>query len=112
MKDAAVWISEDDLGSLSLEILDYVDRISEIFDKLNACIDKLPNHYQGEPCREFMNKYQELSTYFPIIKGNLTTYSDDLISLINKMRDNDKYLTTLFQEFTDDTTRKTKSMTN
>lgn len=112
MEDAKVWINEDDLGSLSLEILDYVDRISEIFDKLNDCVSKLPNSYQGESCRDFMRKYQEVSAYFPIIKSNITTYSDDLISLINKLRENDKYLVTLFQAFTDETINKTKSITN
>ena len=40
-------INEDELSALSLEILDYSDRISEIFDKMDSCMDKLPNYYQG-----------------------------------------------------------------
>lgn len=110
--DIVAGINEDELSSLSLEILDYSDRISEILDKIDSCMDKLPNHYKGSPCTVLINQYNELKPYFSIIKNNIISYSDDLIALIKKMQDNDKTLTTLFQNYTDGAKDKLKSITN
>ena len=110
MGDVLVGINEDDLGNLSLEVLDYVDRISDIFDKIDANIDLLKQQYQGEPCDDIVNFYNELTPYYSIIKENIISYSDDFIELINKMRENDKYLTTLFENYTDEAKDKTKSI--
>ena len=110
MRDIIAGINEEDLSNLSFEVLDYADRISEIFDKLNACMDRLPNHYQGIPCNDIMNLYNKLVPYYSIIKENIISYSDDFIELIKKMQENDNYLTTLFQEYTDDTKNKIKSI--
>lgn len=103
-------INEEDLSSLSIEVLDYADRITEIFDKIDACMDRLPDYYQGESCSALMNFYNELVPYYSIIKNNIVSYSDDFIELIKKMQDNDKYLVTLFQNYTDDAINKIKSI--
>ncbi len=110
--DVVAGINEDELSLLSLEILDYSDRITEIFDKIDSCMDRLPNYYQGTPCVALMNYYKQLTTYYSIIRDNIVTYSDDLIALIKKMQENDKFLTTLFQNYTDDTKNKMKSIIN
>ncbi len=112
MKDIVAAINEDDLTSLSLEILDYADRISEIFDKIDSCMEKLPNNYQGQSCTEIINYYKELAAFYPIVKENIRSYSDDFITLIKKMESNDKYLVTLFQNYTDETIKKVKSIEN
>lgn len=110
--DVVAGINEDELSLLSLEILDYSDRITEIFDKIDSCMDRLPNYYQGTPCVALMSYYKQLTTYYSIIRDNIVTYSDDLIALIKKMQENDKFLTTLFQNYTDDTKNKMKSIIN
>lgn len=112
MKDVVAGINEDELSNLSLEVLDYADRISEIFDKIDAFMDRLPSYYQGESCSALINYYKELTPYYSIIKNNIVSYSDDFIELIRKMQDNDKYLVTLFQNYTDDTINKIKSIMN
>lgn len=112
MKDIVAGINEDELSNLSLEILDYVDRISSIFDKIDLCMEKLPNHYQGEPSDAIIRYYNELTPYYGVIKDNLRSYSDDFMELIKKMQDNDKYLVTLFQNYTDETRNKIKSIKN
>ncbi len=102
-------INEDELGKLCVEILDYSDRISEIFDKVDSCMESLPNHYQGLPCVELLNYYNDLKTYYSTIKNNIISYSDDLITLIKKMQAGDEQLTKLFQTYTDDTNKMIKS---
>lgn len=110
MKDFVTYIKEDDLSSLSLEILDYSDRISEIFDRIDDCINKLPNHYQGTSCDKLINHYRGLAEQYPVIKQNIVSYSDDLVTLIKKMHENDKYIASLFQNYTADTRGKTRSV--
>ena len=110
MEDFVTGIKEDELSNLSIEILDYSDRISEIFDKLDSCIEKLPTYYQDQACTKLINYYRELAEYYPVIKRNINSYSDDLVSLIKKMRENDKYISSLFQGYTEDTKNKIKSV--
>lgn len=110
MKDFVMGIKEDELSSLSIEVLDYSDRISEIFDKIDACVNKLPMHYQGQACSKLINYYCQLAENYLIIKQNFTSYSDDLTTLIKKVRENDKYFASLFQSCTEDTKSKIKSV--
>lgn len=110
MSNVVAAINEAELGELSLDILNYIDRISVIFDKIDTCMEKLPNHYKGPSSRELLKLYQEFKIYRPIMKSNLISYSDDFIELIKKMKENDKYLVTLFQNFADETTNKAKSI--
>lgn len=112
MDDLLLGINEDDLSSLSLEVLDYADRIAEIFDRIDACMDKLPIYYQGEPCDIIMNKYKELTPYYETIKDNIRSYSDDFIALIRHMQDNDKKFASIVYGYADDTKVKTKSIDN
>ena len=110
MKDVLVGINEDELSNLSLEIIDYADKISEIFDRITECVDRVRGQYDGEPVGKIINNYQNLAEYCPVIKDNIISYSDDLIALIKKMHENDKSLVTLFQEYTDEAINKKKSI--
>ena len=112
MKDFVTGIRENELSSLSIEILDYSDRISEIFDKLDSCISKLPTYYQDPACTKLINYYRGLSKNYSTIKKNLMSYSDDLTTLIKKVRENDKYAASLFQNYTEETKNKIKSVEN
>lgn len=109
MIDAVAGINEEELNSLSLEIIDRKDRISEILEKINACMGRLEDCYQGPPYDKIMQYYEELSSSFPTIKDNIKSYSDDLQTLITKMHENDQYLAGLFQDLTDDVVRQTNS---
>lgn len=112
MNDLSYSISEDELGILSFEVLDYADRISEIFNKLDLCIEQLSLQYQGQACVEIVNHYKQLKQSFPVIKRNLRTYSDDFIKLIQRMQESDTYLAGLLQDKTEETRKKTESIKN
>ena len=110
MENIVVGINHEELSNLCLEIIDYADDTSEIFDKMNNCIDKLSSYCDGDHINKIMSNYRQLSVYFPIIKDNIVSYSDDLIALIKKMQENDKYLSTLFQNYSDEIVSKTRSI--
>ena len=112
MKNVVMGINEDGLKSLSLEVIDSADRISEIFDKIDACMDKLSGCYQDSSSVKLLEYYNDFRENYSVIKGNIKSYSDDFIELIEKMRENDNYLISLFQNYTNDTYDKIKSIEN
>src|SRR5574344_2490387 len=95
-----------------MEILDYVERISEIFEKINLKIESLPNSYKSQSCMEFINSYNAFKSNYSIIKNNMTSYSDDLITLIKRMHETNDYLVTTFQKLTIDAKSKANKIEN
>lgn len=110
MIDAVAGINEEELNSLSLEIIDRKDRISEILEKINACMGRLEDRYQGPPYDKIMQYYEELSASYPTIKENIKSYSDDFQALINKMHENEKLLAGLFQDLTDEVNKQANTI--
>lgn len=91
-------INETRLQELSVEVLDYRDKISEIFDKLDACMERLPNCYRGKPSEKLVEKYDEIKLNFPNVKTSIKNCADDLSFLVLKMQENDKNWATIFQQ--------------
>ena len=90
-------------------MLDYKERVSRIFDRIDSVMNRLESCFQGPPCNKIMERYQAVQAAYPVAEGNLVSYSDDFITLINRMRENDKYLSGLFQGFTEDKYDKAKT---
>lgn len=103
-------INEDELGSLALEILDYVDRISDLFSKIDSEVAKLPSSYKGRASTEFIGMYNDFSQNYHVIKGNLKSYSDDLIELIRKTKENDRLVSNILDSKTEDNEAKLRSI--
>ncbi|NLC48220.1 MAG: hypothetical protein GX758_02550 [Tenericutes bacterium] len=103
-------INEPELNSLSMEILDNAELISELFDKIDSKIEELPEIYKSNSCLELINSYKDFRANYAVIKNNIVSYSDDLISLGNNMRENADYLTDMFVKYTQDTRSKTKEI--
>lgn len=100
MNDVIAGIKERELNELSLEIIRYRDRISDLFEKVDACFERIQLVYSGEPSDRISSYAKELHSSFSIAKENIKSYADDFTTLIHKMRENDQYLAGLFQEFT------------
>lgn len=111
MDNVIAGINEGELNALSIEVLDYRDRISEIFEKIDARIDRLRAVYQGPPCDRIVNYYNAIRPTFAIIKDNLRSYSDDLTTLIDKMSENEKYLALLFDDLSGQIEQKNQNNT-
>ena len=108
-KEVVAGINEEELRALSVEMIERADRISEIFERIEAQMDRLPACYQGPPCAKLIERYRSIKSSFPTIKSNLTSYAGDFTTLIRKMRENDKYLSRLFEGMTADNKSKLKS---
>ncbi len=103
-------INEDALASLSVNVLDYSDRIMELFEKIDYQMSRLSKYYDSEACKIIISKYNDLAQNYEIIKNNFCVYSDDLVTLIKKMRDNSRYIASLIDKFKDATEEQAKKI--
>ena len=110
--EVVAWIREEELGMLAMEIANDADKISEVFSKIDACMGKVSAYYSGAPSKKILQRYDELKANYPVMKENIVSYSEDLITLISKMRENDKYLASLFREYINETNDHTKVAEN
>ena len=102
MDKVVAGIKDKELNELSLEVIKYRDRISDLFEKVDACLERLQSCYAGEPSEKIAAYAEDLHLSFSAAKDNIKSYSDDFTTLIRKMRENDQYLSGLFQEFTEE----------
>lgn len=90
MPDLEIAMNEENLAELSFEVEDYVDRISEIFEKYNIAISKLSINYKSEACQKILNYYEEIKKTFPIVKNNIKKYAEDYRNVIRILKSEDK----------------------
>ncbi|MBR2753875.1 hypothetical protein IKD82_01800 [Candidatus Saccharibacteria bacterium] len=102
-------IHEENLNTLALEVIDYADQISGLFSQISACVEKLPDALQGPSGKTLMDRYQALKSSYPTIKDNIISYSEDFTTLIQKMKEDDKYLANLADQFAADTKTQIKT---
>ena len=112
MKDTLLAINDETLGTLSLEVLDYVDDISEIFEEIDKQMSSLSACYQGKSRNLISAYYSDVKKNYSIIKNNIKSYSDDFICLINKMQANDKTAGNKAQDYISDIKNKVRSEKN
>lgn len=103
-------INEDALRDLCMEILDYNERILEIFDKVDNCVEDLQEYYKCSSYNTFKNAYNDLRRNYQVIKESINSYSDDFITLIQRMHENEKYLVNIFGDLTEDYKLKAKQI--
>lgn len=110
MDEVVGGIRETDLGTLSFEILDYADRIMDIFLKIDNKMESLSDYYQGDSFDELNEYYSLLKSNYDAVKSNIVSYSDDLVELIRKMHETDSRIANIFEEFSKDTNNNLESI--
>ncbi len=109
MTDVVAGIKEEELRSLSLEILSYRDIISIVLSEIHFMIKSLDNYYQGPPCKKILAKYDDLSDQYPVLGSNLKNYSKDLQAVIKKMHAGEKKLSSSLNKSTSEFQEEIKS---
>ena len=103
-------VNVDALGELSMDILDYADRISELFNDIYSKFISLEDYYKGDTFDALKVKMASLSSNYERIKSNIVSYSDDLIMLTKKVKEDTNYLTTLINDLALSIKEKSKNM--
>lgn len=76
-------INTEKMTKARLEFLDVVESLNSIFNRLDIEVANIKSNWSGEGKQEFLAKYEEISKQFPILKRNVTTYSDDIGKVIS-----------------------------
>jgi len=66
------------MKQLKIELLDYIESINAIVNRLDISIGDIQNNMDGIGKREIINKLNEVKGQLPNVKENIVTYIDDL----------------------------------
>ena len=108
--DVGYSIDCERLGELSIDILDYADRIMELFLEIDTQFASLENYYEGTAFEKLKIKIREISNNYEKIRGNIISYSDDLIMITKKVKEDSNYISTLINELTETIKAQSKNM--
>ena len=111
-RDASNWINEELVLTLSASILNHRDKITEIFEKVDACMQRLELCCQGPPCVRLVEYHNAMKPSCRNIKDNLKGYSDDLLTLIDKSHEASDIFDKMILSMTDDVEHQIKVYTS
>ena len=107
-----LFINDDELNRLCLEIDKYSDDIATIFSKIDSEIDSLNDYYKSDSTNEIISYYNELRKNYGTIKYNINSYADDLIALSTKIKSGIKDISLQTKSDTEDIETKVKTIKN
>ncbi len=103
-------VNRDSLGELSMDILDYADRISELFNDIYSKFISLEDYYKGDTFDALKVKIVAANSNFEKIKNNIVSYADDLIMVTKKATEDSSYISTLVNALADSIKEKSKNI--
>ncbi len=110
MPDIMSQINEVELEQLAIELIDYADSISDVMNRINSKMEQLNSCINGECSKGIQNKYSDFKSNYKIAKQNILKYSNDLIALIQKMKDGQLDMAKLFIQETDNINVKSQKI--
>ena len=103
-------IRETDLNDLCMDILDYSERITDIFEKIDLEVESITDCYKGQSSEELIKSYKSFQKNYSIAKNNVVSYSDDLIKLSNLMKEGLQDIQLKYEEDTNEARMKAKNI--
>ncbi len=103
-------INESTFTDLTMDILDYADRINDIFSRIDDNFNLISQCYNSNGCNYFLARYDELKRKYSIIHSNIVSYSEDLTYALQHMQEMDTYFAKKFEVFTNETSKKAKEI--
>lgn len=108
--DTGYEVNGESLGELSMDIMDYADTISELFNDIYNKFMSLEDYYKGDAFDALKVKIMKINDNSEKIKSNIISYADDLIMLTKKVKEDSSYINTLINDLTETIKSKSKNM--
>jgi hypothetical protein len=105
-------VKDEDLSSFAMDILSFSDEVSKIFSSIDSKMNELKNYFSGARYDNLMSAYNSFKPNYSIVKDDIISYSDDLITLINKSIAGDKQIAFLINKVTDIAKEETEKVNN
>ena len=93
-------IREEELSAFSMEILDYFEKVADLLDNTDKEMNSLAPYFQEASYGVLMERYDNFRGNYVAIKDNIKSYSEELITLMQRMKENDHYLAQMFANYT------------
>lgn len=87
-------INEEKINALNVELLDAIEKLNTISNRLDVCIATIKSNIDGYGKDEILSKLSMIKQQLPNLSSNISTYIDDLSKAVNKYKDNDVELAT------------------
>lgn len=86
----AAGINDEKINSLNVELLDAIEDLNSISNKLDICMETIKHNIDGYGKNEILSKLSTIKQQMPIVSSNISTYIDDLSKVVNRYRDSDE----------------------
>ena len=85
--DGMLAINDNELGEFTVGLMDYSDELGEIFAKIDSKMNELNKYFGGRAASDLQAQYKSFRENYQVIRNNIISYSDDLISLITQFHE-------------------------
>lgn len=83
-----IGINEQNLKKLILEIYDYRDKMSKIFDSMQTLIFNTKDYYIGQDGDALRSEFAKISSNFDTVLNNVKSYGSDLEFVLSSYKEN------------------------
>ena len=87
-------INEEKVNFLNVELLDAIEDLNFISNRLDVCIETIKNNMDGYGKNEILSKLSIIKQQLPTVSSNISAYIDDLSKAVNRYRNNDEEVAT------------------
>lgn len=106
--DRLLAIDDNELGDFSVTLMDYSDELGELFTSLDSKMNELALYFGGTAANDLFAQFRTFKNNFPIVRNNIISYSDDLITLITKVHEGDNFVANQVDNATEDVERQSQ----
>ena len=106
--DRLLAINDNEIGELSVNLMDYSDELGDLFSDIDSKMEELAEYFGGSAANDLFAQYKAFKNNYPTIRDNIISYSDDLITLITRFHDGDKEISVQVEKATDEVLQQTK----
>ena len=71
-------INEEKISELKIQLLDYIEYLNSISNRLNANVESIKNNIDGVGKDEILGKANFIREQLPKISANINSYIDDI----------------------------------
>ena len=101
-------IDDNELGEFCVSLLDYSDELGDLFTNIDTKMNELSQYFGGKAANDLFAQYRTFKSCYPIVRNNIISYSDDLITLVTKVHEGDDITAIQIGTATDDVLRQSQ----
>lgn len=74
-------VNEVGLDRIATDIIEYADKLNNIFNQLQLLVDNSKNYFNSEVNQIFCRNFKKQAEYYQIINQNILSYASDFVKI-------------------------------